>query len=142
LHEVTAYQAPLVRDLGSLGELTQSLLPSVQGAATPLAALSTPLTPFSSGPPQGETADVQQSASSSGDGASDDAIGNTGNGGGDGAGAGGGGSAGTSASEPAVLTGGEEGSLPFTGFAAGAVGAAGGALTGAGLALRRALRRT
>jgi hypothetical protein len=136
--EVSGYQSPAVRDLGSLAELTQSLLPSVQGAATPMAALSAPLAPAGGAASGGETVELQ---SVGGSGDSSSGVEGGGDGGGGENGGGGGGAAGGGESAPTVLGPGTEGALPFTGAAAGAVGAVGAALTGAGLAIRRALRR-
>ena len=135
---MSEYQPPRVNDLGSLAELTQSLLPSV-GGATPMAALSTPMIigQSDSGGPTADTADpgaVEVLGETGGDPTTGDPgdpgdPGETGN---------------ANAGDPttpagSLAAGGDK--LPFTGFAAGAVGAVGAALTGAGVALRRAARR-
>jgi hypothetical protein len=129
-----------VSDLGSLAELTQSLLPSV-GGATPMAALSTPMIigqADSSGPTAntgspGDGGVLNESAGggdpTAGDPGDPEDTGNANAGGGDPGGA----------PVGSLAAGGDK--LPFTGFAAGAVGAVGAALTGAGVALRRATRR-
>jgi len=154
------YAPPEIRELGTLADLTQNLLPSLRAAGGTMAALSAPVTtnvtnitnvtnvPSQSAPapvagggdsgtgPAGDTAPGGASGtspSSGGDGTS------PGDGGGGAGPTGGGGEGGRAPLETASGDGGGE--LPFTGLVAGAVGAAGAALTGAGLALRRAVRR-
>lgn len=141
------YQPPRISDLGSLAVLTMALMPAVRGV-TPLAAMSSPALVGSDGLGGGSGGDTvtltpntadsgnQGGGGDGGDGGGGDGGGN-GGGGGDGGAAGGGGAGSGVGSLPA----GDEASLPFTGFAAGAVATAGAALTGAGVALRRALRR-
>ena len=135
------YEPPSLIDRGSLSELTKGLLPSAQ-VAGPMAALSAPM-PVGGNAPNMES--FPSGGGEAGGGSGSDGGGPGGDGGNAGAagGAPGGGDggadvAGATAAQPAPAGG----SLPFTGLVVGAVGAAGAALTGAGVALRRALRRS
>ena len=148
------YSPPRVTELGTLGLLTQSLLPSTRALGGTMAALSAPAivpgggdstsnqpvqTAAPSGAPVGPVASGEPVPSSSPGGGGEAGGGDQG-GGGDGVGdtAPGGGAA---PAPGGTVTVGEGGDLPFTGFAVGALAAIGAGLTGAGVALRRKVRR-
>jgi len=157
------YEAPSIRVLGTLSEMTQSLLPSLRAAGGTMGAISAPVVGPGGSGVQGESVQGQANSSSpapvaaaptpvSGTGDSSSPVASTpADTGGDTSASApstsSGDSGGTGGTTPvAASTGSGTGSgagageLPFTGFAAGAVAAAGAVLTGAGVALRRALR--
>lgn len=136
-----AYAPPQVTELGSLGVLMQSLLPSTRALGGTMAALSAPATMgIASGGGDAPTVGGADSGGTAGDDAggpgsegpgsdSGDREGSTDSGGSD------------APVAPRGALPADGGDLPFTGFAAGAVAGVGAALTGAGVALRRAVRR-
>jgi hypothetical protein len=137
------YERPSVIDYGTLAELTSDVgmfLPF--GIASPSIPIvpetpTTPGGPEGPGGPGGETAGtIEVSETGLGEAAPEvqGGAGGSAPAGAQAEGGGGGGGGGP------VETGGEGGSLPFTGLAAGGVAAAGAALTGAGAALRRVAR--
>lgn len=139
---VAAYAPPQVTELGSLGVLMQSLLPSARALGGTMAALSAPATV---GVASGGDRGTVGGAESGGAAGEETGLPVSDNGGGD------------SERAPETDTGpapdagvpvaprgalpADGGDLPFTGFAAGALAGVGAALTGAGVALRRAVRR-
>jgi hypothetical protein len=143
------YSPPQIEELGSLSELTQNVLPSARAATGTMAALSPPMTTGGGG--GGETvaanaATAETSSPSTAPGVLAGDEGPASDRGGDAPGAAAGESGQGAPGEVAAATAGEpqpaaSGELPFTGFLAGAVGAAGAAIAGAGVALRRAARR-
>jgi hypothetical protein len=112
------YGPPRIFDYGSLLEITAELHPVVGASGTDLSFSS----PYPHGVAGGGGGYDPGLASGGVGGASASGGGSSGGGGGHGGGGGG-------------------GSLPFTGLAVGAVAAAGSALTAAGAALRRYVRR-
>jgi hypothetical protein len=137
------YERPSVTDYGTLAELTSDvgmLLPF--GIASPSIPIvpETPTTPGGPETPGGETVGTVQ-VPETGLGEAAPEVGGGGGGGSEPAGAEaeGGGGGGGGGGGP-VETGGEGGSLPFSGLEAGGVAAVGAALTGAGAALRRVVR--
>ena len=126
------YVSPAVDDSGDLVAITADAGMSHLGFGT-LAAVSTPAVPSTGG---GDTLGAADSGDTPGDGTSgggdDGAVaGDTASGGDSGGSSGGGGSGG----------GGGDGKLPFTGFAAAAVGALGAGLSAAGATARKYLTR-
>jgi hypothetical protein len=139
------YTPPLVSDYGTLLEMTAdggALMHVGMNSGVVMAATSVPLHPPGGPPgtppvtpPGGETVDVL----GQGGGGGGDV--DTGGGGGGGETLGGGGGSGGGGAGGAGGGGGSGGELPFTGFAAAAVGAIGAGLSAAGLAIRSRLRR-
>jgi hypothetical protein len=137
------YERPSVTDYGTLAELTSDvgmLLPF--GIASPSIPIvpetpTTPGGPDNPGGPGGEVGGAIQVPETGLGEAAPEVQGGEGVSAPAGAEAEGGGGGGGGAP---VETGGEGGSLPFTGLAAGGVAAVGAALTGAGAALRRVAR--
>jgi hypothetical protein len=144
------YRAPLISDYGDLLALTRQvdfLLPA--GAVSSMAFASVPATPEGTPPTPGGAPVIPEGASvtplAQGEGLPDGGpAAETDAGGVGGAEQGGGGPAGEGAAGLGGgpgSTGGGSGELPFTGYAAGALAAAGAALSSVGMALRRRLRR-
>jgi len=156
------YETPSIRVLGTLSEMTQSLLPSLRAAGGTMAAISAPVVSPGAQGVQGQSdssspapAAAQGTAPVAGTGDSQSPVAtpiastptDTG---GDSSGTlpatANGDSGGTTPVSTTATNGtgagtsGDAGELPMTGFAAGAVAAAGAVLTGTGVALRRALR--
>jgi hypothetical protein len=143
------YAGPRIADYGSLESLTATIHPvfgtALHGAGHDLSFSGAGGTTTGSGTvaagggtPEGAVLPATASSPGSTDasGSSPGSAGNPGDASGSlGAGASGGGSSGGGSG------GGGGGDLPFTGFASGAVAAAGAALTATGVALRRVARR-
>jgi hypothetical protein len=144
------YVPPLVSDYGTLLEMTADggalMHVGMSSGGFVMAATSVPLTP-PGGPPEtppvtppvtpptGETVVLGQGG---GGGEGFDGGGEGGGGGGDTLGGGGGSGGGDGGGGGGAAGGGD---LPFTGFAAAAVGAIGAGMSAAGLAIRSRLRR-
>jgi hypothetical protein len=153
------YEAPSISDYGDVLALTRQvdfLLPA--GTVSSMAFASLPATPEGPPPTSGGAPVVPEEASVTplGQGAGSPAgvpaagadaggVGGAEQGGGGPAGEGaaglGGGPGSAGLGGDPGPTGGGSGALPFTGFAAGALAAAGAVLSSAGVALRRRLRR-
>jgi hypothetical protein len=142
------YEPPAISDYGDLLALTRQvdfLLPA--GSVSSMAFASLPATPEGPPPMSGGAPVVPEGASvtplsQAGGSAGALPAAETDAGGVSGAEQGGGGPAGEgTAGLGGGPAGGGSGELPFTGFAAGALAAAGVALSSAGVALRRRLRR-
>jgi hypothetical protein len=124
------YSPPRITDYGTLVDLTADG-GAMAHVGLRIAAVTTPVTPGGGGGGL-ETDTPNNSVLGQGDSGGDGVGGDEGGGaGGTSGGGGGGGGSG----------GGGGGKLPFTGFAAGALGAVGAGLSAGGLALRERLRR-
>lgn len=130
----SAYACPTIRDYGDLVQLTGDvgmlhvgiggpMIAQISGAASPAGGIA------------GSSADGTNPGSADSGGSTTNSaggvLGTSGSGGGSNGGGSGGGGGG----------GGGGGNLPFTGLALGAIAAAGGGLSAAGVALRRRFRR-
>lgn len=160
-----AYETPRVTSYGTLRDLTSSeamfgVLPLAQGALTLSPAMMPgggqgpgggsgpggevlgggPEGPGGTGPSGGELPGGVEvlSGGPENPSGSENPVGGENPGGGEGAG---GGVEAATVAAPGEAAGQEGGSLPFTGFAAGAVSVVGGALTATGVALRRITSR-
>ena len=136
------YTSPEVKDYGNLVALTAEAAGMAHLGFGTIAAVSSPIVP---GPGGGDTLGTTDTGRTLGDGATADDLGGGGGGGG---GGGDGDTAGESGSGTDPSGGGEgsggggaAGKLPFTGFAAAAVGALGAGLAAAGAAARKYLSR-
>jgi hypothetical protein len=136
------YEAPAIRDFGTLEELTAASLLSPNAFST-VAAVTAPI----GGPGGGGAGGVQGASTPNSPGAGDVGDLNSGGGGaspGAGVGAGGAGSGpggGGSGGGGAGGGGGGGGHLPFTGYPVAFAAAVGGALVASGAAIRRKLTR-
>ena len=147
----TAYSAPIVKDHGTLVELTQDFDADFVGSVAKivtLAAVSPPMGGETPGPNPGDDGDVGGRQDTGGtptdgvdgvDGEDGGELGQreSGDGGGNGGGSGGGGGA----LPVGAGGGGGGGKLPFTGFPAVALAGVGAAMTTAGFVARQKLRR-
>jgi hypothetical protein len=143
------YAPPVVTDYGDLVRMTASVDPLFGDTGTHDLSFSSPPSPGAGGAAgvvTGAGTGAETPPGPSAPAAAQEVLGVSDYSGDRGAGAGapgapGGGGAGGGAPGGGVVPGGGGGTLPFTGFLPGALAATGTALTAAGAALRRTLRR-